>query len=351
METHLVCCKRSADDATADEHVFGGNKVLLAATELFRCLGMSAYHTSIILGHRELFFDAAGIMEADAFWSHKWCKERCKGATGTALQPEVFEMGWTALNGECVKHALSPHFQGGSYDILRKNCNTFADVCLNYLTSKRLEGRFSRLERTVLAFEPVSTDLMSRLCTVSTKSASASRRLDTNQTNTAFTYVSNPLASGFNIEDVITACGSANRDVISDDAEGTLRFEFAQRHHSPSFGPPSAWKRRFASVDQDSILTDCATETHLSESSPSSTCSLFRKPRCCFSTKADDHPPRTDDFQHVSFMEACIDDEIWDIDAEMIDQPLKETTVSVQQSFSKRASIPSAFRSLQISGE
>ena len=50
-------------------------------------MGFTAYHTSVVLGDRELFFDGAGIVEADAFWSHEWCH----GSSGQHC--EVVELG------------------------------------------------------------------------------------------------------------------------------------------------------------------------------------------------------------------------------------------------------------------
>ena len=37
--------------------------------------------------------------------------------------------------------ALRPHFQGGSYDLLRKNCNSFSDCAVFYLLRQRIDAR------------------------------------------------------------------------------------------------------------------------------------------------------------------------------------------------------------------
>eukprot|EP00439_Symbiodinium_sp_Y106_P017688 s5256_g2.t1 len=45
---------------------------------------------------------------------------------------------------------LSGHFQPGSYDLLRKNCNTFTDCALYFLCGKRLDSLFRLLPKVDL---------------------------------------------------------------------------------------------------------------------------------------------------------------------------------------------------------
>jgi len=42
---------------------------------------------------------------------------------------------------------LEPHFEAGTYDLLRKNCNTFSDCALYFLIQRRLHSRYVKLER------------------------------------------------------------------------------------------------------------------------------------------------------------------------------------------------------------
>merc|ERR1712032_117988 len=42
---------------------------------------------------------------------------------------------------------MRPHFKPGSYDVLKKNCNTCSDCALGYLLGRRLDAEFSSLER------------------------------------------------------------------------------------------------------------------------------------------------------------------------------------------------------------
>lgn len=71
--------------------------------------------------------------------------------------------------------ALGEHFKPGSYDIIRKNCNSFSDCCLHYLLGARLCKRYTILER--------STGLLERLPQA--------------------TYIPNQMAATYSTDDVI----------------------------------------------------------------------------------------------------------------------------------------------------
>jgi hypothetical protein len=95
----------------------------------------AAYHSSVSIGEMEFTFSSKGIVMAPNFQSH-----RHKPA-------EVFTLGTTYLSsGELVK-ALRPFFKKGSYDLLRKNCNSFSDCALFYLLDKRLDERYRQMEQ------------------------------------------------------------------------------------------------------------------------------------------------------------------------------------------------------------
>ncbi|CAE8699969.1 unnamed protein product, partial [Polarella glacialis] len=224
-ESQLGCCTRQSNDFLfEDAESARGCKVLLAATELFQVMGFSAYHTSITLDGRELFFDGGGVVEADAFWSHDWCQGvREKASSGEPVSKrEVVDLGRTHLDREAVMDVIGPYFQAGSYDVLRKNCNSFSDAAIYFLTKQRLEGRFNRLERMVTALEPVSTDIIKRLMTrpPANKSRESGRAVQKNaspdgsedyasaECEDDFGYVANPFAKDFSVEEVVAACNA-----------------------------------------------------------------------------------------------------------------------------------------------
>jgi len=90
------------------------NKVEIAASELFSIPGIgTAYHTSIVVNGEEFFFSDSGIF-SDRVMSSQ---------------------------------ALEAHFMPGTYDLLRKNCNSFSDCALSFLLKQRLDRKYSTLER------------------------------------------------------------------------------------------------------------------------------------------------------------------------------------------------------------
>eukprot|EP00930_Biecheleria_cincta_P008324 TRINITY_DN109740_c0_g1_i1.p1 TRINITY_DN109740_c0_g1~~TRINITY_DN109740_c0_g1_i1.p1 ORF type:complete len:392 (-),score=48.06 TRINITY_DN109740_c0_g1_i1:67-1242(-) len=206
--SHLTCCSTKRQDSVPLGDPGSVLTVALAATKLFTVVGVSAYHTSILVDDMELFFDGGGIVLADAFASHEWSL----GFDGVA-ETEVFPLGTTSWHVGNAIDMLGPFFQEGSYDVLRKNCNSFSDAAIYLLTGRaeRLDGRFSRMERWVLACEPVSTNILRRL--IKPREAAEPEEqdstLDTHsdkveRSGTAGPrYVPNPMAADFNIEDVI----------------------------------------------------------------------------------------------------------------------------------------------------
>ncbi|OLQ12253.1 hypothetical protein AK812_SmicGene3836 [Symbiodinium microadriaticum] len=81
--------------------------------------------------------------------------ELTSGAAGREAHPEPTPHGGSgaarvpfeeALSGAEMLCFLSGHFQPGSYDLLRKNCNTFTDCALYFLCGKRLDMRYKAVE-------------------------------------------------------------------------------------------------------------------------------------------------------------------------------------------------------------
>eukprot|EP00928_Gymnodinium_smaydae_P046597 TRINITY_DN31047_c0_g1_i1.p1 TRINITY_DN31047_c0_g1~~TRINITY_DN31047_c0_g1_i1.p1 ORF type:complete len:312 (+),score=41.73 TRINITY_DN31047_c0_g1_i1:66-1001(+) len=133
------CCGRIKGDQLEDdgqEPFAGTNSVELAATQLFNIPALgSAYHTSVIVNGEEFFFSDSGIFTDRMLSSHE------------GKPSERIHLGNSRRTGLHVLHVLRPHFKPGTYDLLRKNCNSFSDCALRLLLGTRLEGRFSRLER------------------------------------------------------------------------------------------------------------------------------------------------------------------------------------------------------------
>jgi hypothetical protein len=110
--------------------------VQLAASSIGGLPGVfEAYHTSIAVDGEELFFSGSGVLLTWDFDSHT--SPPTVTTIGTAD-------GWTAVS---LRAALEEHFQPGSYDLLRKNCNSFSDVALTVLCGTRLDYSYSRAER------------------------------------------------------------------------------------------------------------------------------------------------------------------------------------------------------------
>lgn len=181
-------------------------EVKVAATPLLGFPGARAYHTSVVLGNQEYYFDAAGIVSVPALWSHHARGQEVETSGWRAT--EVISVGFTALGGRGLMRGLEQHFQCGSYDVLLKNCNTFTDAALYFLTRNRLDARFSRLERLVASARPFSTQLLAGIARLL-----AGPREDGTAPQA---YAPNPCVEGFAIENVI-----ANIDAL--DAGGSPR--------------------------------------------------------------------------------------------------------------------------------
>jgi len=111
------------------------NKVELAASLLFTIPGLaSAYHTSVVVNGEEFFFSDSGIFHNMSLTSHQ-------------SQPsEKFELGFSKWTGHQLLLVLQKHFRPGTYDLIRKNCNSFSDCALYFLLGKRLPAKYSALE-------------------------------------------------------------------------------------------------------------------------------------------------------------------------------------------------------------
>jgi len=116
-----------------------GHTVELAATVLGPSMpGIRAYHTSVVVDDKEYSFSFDGITIASGLLSH--------GGMPNG-PPKVMYMGLTSITGKEMKDKLRAFFQRGTYDLLRKNCNSFSDCALFYLLDVRLDPTYRGLEK------------------------------------------------------------------------------------------------------------------------------------------------------------------------------------------------------------
>mmetsp|Transcript_48261 Transcript_48261/g.149039 ORF Transcript_48261/g.149039 Transcript_48261/m.149039 type:complete len:218 (+) Transcript_48261:98-751(+) len=179
------------------------HEVHLAATEILRVAGMSGFHTSIIIDDREYFFDCFGIMVAPPMWSHVAGQTRAS----VGMNTEVISMGRSSCTGKSLVQALWPHFMKGSYDIICKNCNSFSDAALYFLTRNRLGCRYNRLERFVTATDPYSIRVINRLLRAPAQEGEPPAEF----------YVRNPEADGFDLEEVIASFDDSDSESSASD--------------------------------------------------------------------------------------------------------------------------------------
>lgn len=132
------CCVPSLTQKDEDDgSAIATNRIELAASQLFSVPALAtAYHTSIVVNGEEFFFSDSGIFSNRMLASHQ------------GKPSERIEMGYSNKTGSHLLSALRPHFAPGTYDLLRKNCNSFSDCALAFLLrGERLERRFTAMER------------------------------------------------------------------------------------------------------------------------------------------------------------------------------------------------------------
>lgn len=100
---------------------------------------VSAYHSSVIINGEEFSFSDAGISVMSNIASHQNVPE--------GANTQVIDMGFSAYNATKLKAALEPFFLPGTYDMLRKNCNSFSDCAIWYLLRKRIDKKYRAIEK------------------------------------------------------------------------------------------------------------------------------------------------------------------------------------------------------------
>jgi len=161
-----------------------GRRIELAATPLGPNIpGIQAYHTSVVVDEIEYSFSFEGITESRDLSSHV----RLPGGPG-----QVTYMGLTAISGKSMASYLRAHFKRGTYDLLRKNCNSFSDCALFYLLDHRLDPKFRGLEQIGHA---------------------ADKHANLVQTLSGGDYTPNPEADKFSVEAIVR---QINKDKAND---------------------------------------------------------------------------------------------------------------------------------------
>lgn len=99
-----------------------------------------AFHTSVLLDGVEHAFGATGIVSAQGPQSHRLCERYPK-------ETKFVDMGYSRVDAADFAPLMREFFRERTYDLLRKNCNSFSDVVLADLTGQRLDARYRSLEQ------------------------------------------------------------------------------------------------------------------------------------------------------------------------------------------------------------
>jgi hypothetical protein len=128
------------------------HRVQLAASPLGGLPGVAAaWHTSVLVDGQEFSFSDAGITVSQGAASHNGIghqgahRQLAQGSSGQ--WPAIIDVGTSVHSGRDLFTKLEQHFLPGTYDLLRKNCNSFSDIAMFYLVGKRLDGKYRTLEQ------------------------------------------------------------------------------------------------------------------------------------------------------------------------------------------------------------
>mmetsp|Transcript_93997 Transcript_93997/g.303593 ORF Transcript_93997/g.303593 Transcript_93997/m.303593 type:complete len:393 (-) Transcript_93997:192-1370(-) len=179
--------------------------VELAVSPLGGVPGATAYHSSVLVDGEEFSFSNLGITSARGAASH--------AATGCA--PRIQSLGSCVRQGRHIGRqlvaVLAPHFQQGTYDLLRKNCNTFTDCALFFLLRQRLAADYKVLERFGASM-PALVGVVSGGC-----------------------YSPNPRVAGFDLEGIIRSLDTDR------DRRAAERLAHFRATESSNLGLLSSW--------------------------------------------------------------------------------------------------------------
>eukprot|EP00428_Durinskia_dybowskii_P038587 CAMPEP_0170269744 /NCGR_PEP_ID=MMETSP0116_2-20130129/34814_1 /TAXON_ID=400756 /ORGANISM="Durinskia baltica, Strain CSIRO CS-38" /LENGTH=214 /DNA_ID=CAMNT_0010520931 /DNA_START=21 /DNA_END=665 /DNA_ORIENTATION=+ len=134
--------------------------------------GLQCFHTSVLVGDSEYVFENSGVRIGQGPQSHS--RHNRQGRLSSRV-----DYGLAVVDIDAFETTLCTWFRPGSYDLLRKNCNSFSDCALTFLIGQRIDPRYRGAE----AFASV-----------------ADRYLGLVQGLTSGKYRPNPNADGFDLE-------------------------------------------------------------------------------------------------------------------------------------------------------
>eukprot|EP00931_Biecheleriopsis_adriatica_P088784 TRINITY_DN6301_c0_g1_i3.p1 TRINITY_DN6301_c0_g1~~TRINITY_DN6301_c0_g1_i3.p1 ORF type:complete len:237 (+),score=51.13 TRINITY_DN6301_c0_g1_i3:102-713(+) len=102
----------------------------------------ASYHTSVLVDGVEYTFSNSGIQKGIHTQSHENLRNK-------QYATEILNVGVTNISASVMAKVLTPYFQPGSYDLLRKNCNSFSACAIFFLLGSQLDEKFQALERLV----------------------------------------------------------------------------------------------------------------------------------------------------------------------------------------------------------
>mmetsp|Transcript_101133 Transcript_101133/g.292455 ORF Transcript_101133/g.292455 Transcript_101133/m.292455 type:complete len:231 (-) Transcript_101133:126-818(-) len=98
---------------------------------------IQGYHSSVLVGNIEYTFSCdGGVVISEGPESHE----------DLEAETTYIDLGVHAIDFGAFEAAILPHFEDGTYDLLRKNCNSFTDAAIQFLTGGRMDPKFRQLE-------------------------------------------------------------------------------------------------------------------------------------------------------------------------------------------------------------
>jgi len=134
-----------------------------------------AFHTSVVVDSTEYTFSRCGIVSVKSYQSHLHLREG---------GPEsIIDIGSTGIHPTYMAAKLRRHFREKTYDLLRKNCNSFSDCAMFLLLGQRLDAKYFLLEQLATSADSLTGGLVTKI--------------------SLGDYRPNPRADGFSVEEVI----------------------------------------------------------------------------------------------------------------------------------------------------
>jgi len=100
-----------------------------------------AYHSSIVVDGMEYSFGGHGIVSARGHASHR-------AFPRAPADTRIFDLpAARRADADNLMRKLGPYFRANTYDLLRKNCNSFTDCALYYLLGQRLDKKYRCVEQ------------------------------------------------------------------------------------------------------------------------------------------------------------------------------------------------------------